>query len=156
MIRKFQTEDTAKVMDLWLETTTLAHDFISAAFWSDSYEYVLNECLYKSETYIYEDKHQIKGFISILESNYIGGLFVARVFQGQGIGTKLLNYIKKHKPNLSLHVYVENKSAVEFYQKSDFKIIADQIDLKTGKEELLMAWSLGCKSGFQKHHQGDS
>lgn len=156
MIRKFNPEDKDEVMSLWLKTTTKAHDFISANYWSDSYDFVCKECLCKSETYIYEDKRQIKGFISILHDNYIGGLFVSSPFQGQGIGNKLLNYIKRCKTNLSLHVYVENKSALRFYQKSGFKIIADQIDDKTGKEELLMAWSLGCKSGFNKHHQGDS
>lgn len=156
MIRKFIPGDIDKVMSLWLETTIKAHNFISADFWADSYEFVCNECLCNAETYVYEDKHQIKGFISILHNNYIGALFVDNRFQGQGIGGKLLNYIKSRKPNLSLHVYVDNKSAVRFYQISGFKIIADQIDDKTGKEELLMAWSLGCKSGFQKHHQGDS
>lgn len=156
MIRKFTPADTDKIMNLWLETTTKAHDFIDPEYWTENFDYVRNECLLKSEAYIYEDRRRIKGFISILKGSYIGALFVSPDCQRQKIGTKLLNYAKKLHPSLSLNVYVNNKAALDFYQKNDFKIIVDKIDLDTGEEELFMAWGLGCKSGFQKRRQGDS
>lgn len=33
MIRKWQSEDTAPLLSLWLESTTEAHPFIDASYW---------------------------------------------------------------------------------------------------------------------------
>ena len=72
------------------------------------------------------------------------------------IGSKLLNYAKKLYPELSLKVFLKNEAAVRFYKNNDFKIVGEQEDESTGENELLMSWSLGCKSGYQKQHPGDS
>lgn len=156
MIRKAGNEDYEKLASLWLEVSLKAHDFIAKDYWEKMVKEVRNYYLPNTDTFIFEDKHQIKGFISILENNHIGGLFVATEFQKQKIGTKLLNYLKKRRPNLTLKVFTKNKKALRFYQKNDFKIIVQQTDVSTGEDELVMSWALGCISGFQKRYQGDS
>ncbi|VTM76270.1 acetyltransferase [Klebsiella pneumoniae] len=36
MIRKWDTEDTAPLLALWLDSTIHAHPFISESYWRDS------------------------------------------------------------------------------------------------------------------------
>src|SRR5574344_1855041 len=155
MIREFDIKNIDKLMSLWLESTSLAHPFIEKDYWLENFEHVKNDCLLKAKTYVFIDRHQIKGFISILKDNYIGALFVAPQSQHHKIGTKLLNYVKRLKPNLSLSVYVNNENAVNFYQKNGFKIISDRTELETGEDELLMAWTLASKH-IHKRQPGDS
>ena len=105
---------------------------------------------------MFEDKHKIKGFISIADNNYIGALFVAPKFQNHKIGRKLLKYVQRRYPLLSLSVFVKNQRALQFYQQNDFKIISEQTEPSTQERELRMCWGLGCKSGFRKRYYGDS
>ena len=109
-----------------------------------------------TDSYVFEDKRQIKGFISIIDDKYIGALFVMPKYQRMKIGSKLLNFAKKLYPELSLKVFLKNENAVRFYKNNDFKIIGEQVDESTNEKELLMSWSLSCKSGYQKKHPGDS
>ncbi len=109
-----------------------------------------------TETLIFEDKRQYKGFICIADGRHIGALFVAPKFQGKKVGAKLLRCAQRKYSLLTLNVFVKNPRAVKFYQQNGFKIIAEQIEPSTGEKELQMSWALGCKSGFCKKYYGDS
>lgn len=137
MIKKMENEHLDTVMELWLSGNNSGHPFIPAQHWEDSYDLV-KEMLPQADIYIYEDTISIKGFIGISENPYIAGLFVSPNFQGQGIGEKLLTYVKAHYNNLSLHVYSENNRAVTFYQKQGFTITSESINNSTGEKEYLM------------------
>ena len=104
MIRKLDNNDVDKVMDIWLKSTVKAHDFIEKNYWEDNYNTVKNVYIPMSETYIYE-KEDIKGFISIINNEFIGALFVDNDCQGQGIGKALIEHVKSKYDNLSLAVY---------------------------------------------------
>lgn len=156
MIRPAVEKDSGAILQLWLDTSITAHSFINQQYWRNCLDLVEKQILPHAETYIYTDKRKIKGFISVLEGNYIGALFVKNEFQGQGIGKKLLEYARRHRPNLTLKVYAQNNQALGFYQKRGFKIISAGMDEATGEKELLMAWAKGCASGHFKKHQGDS
>ena len=156
MIRKATQQDIEKVMQIWLKASLQAHDFIAADFWRQRLPEVRDVYLPQAETFVYEDKHQIKGFISVILDNYIGALFVDTAYQRRSIGSKLLDYVRQNRPNLTLKVYARNKAALNFYQKNDFKILVEKKDDATGENELIMSWAKGCKSGFQKRCQGDS
>ena len=95
MIRKATSADIDKIMQLWLETNTKAHAFIAPEYWQKHFDEVKNKYLPQAETFVYEDKHQLKGFISILLDNFVGALFVDTRYQRQNIGTKLLDYARK-------------------------------------------------------------
>ncbi|MFO5554145.1 hypothetical protein ACLBO9_08770, partial [Klebsiella pneumoniae] len=43
MIRKWDTEDTAPLLALWLDSTIHAHPFISESYWRDSVAVVRDE-----------------------------------------------------------------------------------------------------------------
>ncbi len=156
MIRKATNKDTAKILDVWLDASKQAHNFIEESYWQEMAVSVQNYYLPYAKTLVFEDKHKIKGFISIIDDKHIGALFVAPKWQGKKIGQKLLKTAKRYYPMLSLNVFTKNTKAIKFYMQNDFKIIAEHLDQSTKEQELKMCWGMGCKSGFRKKRQGDS
>ena len=86
-------------------------------------------------------RKKIKGFISVIDSNFIGALFVDTKSQGSGIGKSLVKYVKNKYENIELAVYKDNKKAVEFYKKEGLKIIKEQENEDSGHLEYLMSYS---------------
>ncbi len=138
MIRAIENKDIDKIMDIWLRSTIKAHDFIQKEYWEKSYNTVRDIYIPMAETFVYEDEECIKGFISIINNEFIGALFVDVDYQGSGIGKKLINYaIDKYK-KLNLAVYKENKKSVDFYINTGFKIVKEQINEDSGHNEYIM------------------
>ncbi len=156
MIRKARNSDIDKILKIWLETSNQAHCFVRENYWQNMLDSVKNHYLPYAKTLVFEDKHQIKGFISIVDDNHIGALFVAPKWQNKKIGKKLLKTAKRHYSMLSLNVFTKNTRAIVFYMQNDFKIVSEQIEPSTKEKELKMCWGLGCKSGFSKRYKGDS
>ncbi|MGO1043536.1 N-acetyltransferase [Clostridioides difficile] len=141
MIRKSNNKDIDKIMGIWEESTIKAHDFISKDYWKNNYNTVKNEYIPISETFVYDDGEEIKGFISIIDNEFIGALFVSTNYQNLGIGSKLLDYAIKEYKNLSLAVYKDNKKAVVFYNKKGFNIVKEQVNEDSGFKEYIMEYS---------------
>ena len=138
MIREFQRDDINKVADIWLDTNIKAHSFIPAQYWKGNFKLV-KELLLQAEVYVYENNQEIQGFIG-LNGEYIEGIFVSDENQSQGIGERLLNYIKNKKSKLSLSVYQKNSRAISFYQREGFEIQYKDLDKATGEKEYIMLW----------------
>ncbi|MCC0680680.1 N-acetyltransferase [Clostridioides sp. ES-S-0005-03] len=141
MIRKSNNKDIEKIMEIWEESTIKAHDFINKDYWKNNYNTVKNEYMPISETFVYDDEEEIKGFISIIDNEFIGALFISTNYQNLGIGSKLLDYALKEYKNLSLAVYKDNKKAVVFYIKKGFNIVKEQINEDSGFKEYIMEYS---------------
>lgn len=138
MIRKLKNTDIDKLMDIWLESTVKAHNFISIKYWQNNYKVVKDEYIPMSDTFVYEEEGEIKGFVSIINNEFIGALFVDVKFQGMGIGSRLIDYsIGKYK-KLTLAVYKENKKSVEFYTRKGFEIIEEGLNEDSGYPEYIM------------------
>ena len=140
MIRKFKEEDTTKVMAIWTKGNFEAHSFIDKDYWLLNYNKVKDEYLKKSETYVYTENNDIKGFISILNNEYIGALFIKNEYRRSGIGRKLINFVKEKYDKLTLNVYEKNINAILFYTKLGFTNQKIQIDDKTNEKEYVMEW----------------
>ena len=138
MIREFQRDDINKVADIWLNTNIKTHSFIPAQYWKGNFELV-KERLLQAEVYVYEDDQEIQGFIG-MNGEYIEGVFVSDEYQSQGIGARLLNYIKNNRDKLSLSVYQKNSRAISFYQREGFEIQCEALDEATGEKEYVMIW----------------
>ena len=138
LLRKMQNDDIEQVMQIWLKTNIQTHHYIDESYWKVQYGSV-RQMIPESEIYVCEKSELITGFIG-LSGNYIAGLFVASVFQSQGIGKKLLDYVKELKPELSLQVYQKNRNAVRFYQREGFVIESETTDENTGEREYIMNW----------------
>lgn len=138
MIRSIENKDINKVMDIWLRSTIKAHDFIPKEYWDNSYNTVKDVYIPMADTFIYEDEESIKGFISIINNEFIGALFVDTDSQGGGIGKKLINFaIDKYK-NLSLAVYKDNVKSVVFYKRMGFTVVKEQVNQDSGCTEYIM------------------
>lgn len=138
MIRKLNEADIDKVMDIWMKSTIKAHDFISKEYWQNNYNTVKEVYIPMSETFVYKDVQGIKGFISVINNEFIGALFVDIDFQGNGIGKQLIDYAVSKYGKLQLAVYKENKKSVEFYINRGFKIIEEQINDDSKHVEYIM------------------
>lgn len=141
MIRKFREEDTVKVMTIWTRGNFEAHSFIDKDYWLLNFNKVKDEYLKESETYVYVENDTIKGFISLLNNNFIGALFVRKEYRRQGIGRKLINFVKDKYDRLELQVYEKNVDAMLFYASLGFVNKKIQIDEDTNEKEYVMEWS---------------
>ncbi|NRT79755.1 N-acetyltransferase [Clostridium beijerinckii] len=139
MIKDFKLDNLDKVMEIWLDTNIEAHDFIPKEYWRDNFELV-KQMLPSADIYIFEENNIIKGFIGIVEQNYIAGLFVKKEYQREGVGKKLIEYSKSKYDNLTLHVFTKNVTAVNFYMKNNFKVIDEHINEDTKAVEYTMAF----------------
>lgn len=138
MIRKLENKDINIIMDIWLKSTIKAHNFIDENYWRKNYNNVKNIYIPISDTFVYEDNGRIKGFISIINNDFIGALFVDVNSQGMGIGSKLIDYAINIYENLSLSVYKDNENAFAFYKNKNFKILSEEVNKETKFLEYIM------------------
>jgi len=143
MIRAFSNsvEEVDRIMSIWRKATIKAHNFISEAYWDKNYSIVKDQYIPISETYVYlDDKDEIQGFISIIEGNFIGAVFVDVDCQGTGIGSKLINHVKDKYGVLELAVYKDNEKSVHFYKKVGFEVLKEELNEETNKSEFIMRY----------------
>jgi putative acetyltransferase len=138
MIRKYSENDIEAVLDIWLNASMKAHDFVSPEFWTSQVESMRNMYIPASETYVYEKESEVVGFYALHE-NSLAAIFVAPKFQGQGIGKQLLNHAKAQRTTLTLSVYKENQASYEFYLSQGFQVVSEQLDEHTGHPEYTMS-----------------
>lgn len=140
MIRKKEPADLDRLMEIWLAANLQAHSFVAADYWQSNLALV-RQMLPQAEVYVYaEDSSQeILGFVG-LDGEYIAGIFVDFSVRSQGIGKKLLDFIKAAHTRLTLRVYQQNERAVQFYQREKFQIVEKSVDTETGVPELQMQW----------------
>ncbi|MCR8658710.1 N-acetyltransferase [Paenibacillus endoradicis] len=138
MIRKFKNEDIDRVMSIWEASTIKAHPFIDKDYWKSNYDTVKNVYMPMSETFVYDDGEHIKGFISVINNDFIGALFVDVNDQGLGIGSQLMDYTITKYEKLNLAVYKDNEQSVRFYMGKGFKIVGEQKNEDSGYEEYIM------------------
>jgi len=138
MIRKYEDKEIDIILDIWLQASIKAHDFISQGFWESQLENMRNIYIPMSETYVYESDNQVLGFYSLNDSA-LAALFVYPSKQGQGFGKELLSNAKSKREKLSLNVYKENTASYHFYLSQGFSLIKEQVDDNTGHPEYLMS-----------------
>jgi len=141
MIRELNNNEVEDIMKIWLDASIKAHDFIDKQYWIDKYEVVKTEYIPNSETYVYAPNDEIKGFISVINKSFIGALFVESKSQGQGIGSKLVDFAVEKYNKLTLSVYKDNSNAINFYKRKGFKILSEDLDEYTNKVEFFMKYN---------------
>ena len=122
MIQKWDATETGPLLELWLESTIYAHPFIAESYWRESLEVVRDVYLPAAATWVWQGNDALKGFISVMDSRFVGALFVAPQAIRHGIGRALLDEVKQHYDWLSLEVYQKNVRAVNFYHAQGFRI----------------------------------
>lgn len=140
MIRKWQSDDPAPLLSLWLESTTAAHPFINADYWRENEAMVRDVYLPAAETWIWEEDDKPLGFVSVMQAQFVGALFVSMPFIGKGIGHALLNHVQQRFPYLTLEVYQKNIRAVNFYHEHGFRIEDSAWQDDTQHPTWIMSW----------------
>ncbi len=123
---------------IWLEGNLQAHSFISSDYWLSHVDY-MRDVLPMSEVYVCEIGGVVAGFIG-LEGDYIAGLFVDKRYRSQGVGSKLIDYVKQKHGTLTLAVYEKNAEAMKFYCNRGFAETEKCVDANTNEKEILMKW----------------
>lgn len=88
MIRKWQSENTAPLLSLWLESTTEAHPFIDASYWQANEAVVRDEYLPAAETWVWEENGTLCGFISVMQFQFVGRCLSPRRSSERGLGVR--------------------------------------------------------------------
>lgn len=138
MIRKYNKNDLDSVLEIWLNASIKAHDFILAEFWESQVESMRNIYIPASEVYVYEIDSKVIGFFALYESR-LAAIFVAPELQGKSIGKQLLNHAKNQRTILTLSVYKENQASYQFYLSQGFNVVSEQLDEHTGHPEYTMS-----------------
>lgn len=139
MIRKFERNDTKRVMQIWLEANTEAHHFIPGDYWRSQYQSV-QEQLAQADLYVFEQNGEIQGFVGLVD-DYLAGIFVDKKCRSMGIGKDLLECVKKKHPSFSLNVYQKNRRAVGFYLREGLSVASEGMDEATEEMEYTMVWN---------------
>ena len=139
MIRKLNSQDTDRVLEIWLASNIQAHPFVPEEYWQGNYQQV-KEQLQSALVYVYEERQTILGFVGLVD-RYVAGIFVDSACRGRGIGKQLLEEAKRDRPELFLHVYQKNTRALAFYLREGFTAIDLLLDQETGQAEWLMRWN---------------
>lgn len=135
----FMENDFGEIMNLWLKSNMEAHSFISKDYWLFRFEEV--KCMLpQAELFVWREEGKILGFLGLMR-DYVAGIFVDGNHRSQKIGKNLLDYVKKNRKVLSLHVYEKNEAALRFYKREGFLICERQVDEETGEKEYLMKWT---------------
>lgn len=139
MIREYRKAEIDILVDIWYQSSLIAHDFIDKDYWKSKREEMKEKYLPMSENYVISKNAEIMGFISMVD-NYLAALFIKAKYQGEGHGKELLNFIKKHRKKIQLKVFKKNYKAVNFYLRNGFVIKEELLDEETSEKEFLMEW----------------
>ena len=135
MIRNYRKEDEDIVMDIWYKSSSLAHPFLENSFVEKVKSDMREKYLPNSETWVYEEKNSVVGFIAMID-NEIGGLFILPEYHSKGIGTKLVDYVLQDNDVLEVEVFERNLIGRSFYDKYGFVMFKKLNHEETGNEIL--------------------
>jgi len=138
-IHRMKAEDIDPLVHLWYAVSVKAHHFISANYWHRAKEKMRSEYLPGSETYVARIDNQIVGFVSMLDA-YLAAIFINPSMQGQGVGGRLMDHVKRSRQTIQLKVYKKNEPGIRFYQKHGFQSVSEHLDQETEEMELFMEW----------------
>ena len=83
MIRPYREEDAVVLTEIWLTASLRAHDFVNDAFWRSRAAEVREVWLPAAKTLVWEENGRPAAFVSIIDNEYIGALFVEPSRQGR-------------------------------------------------------------------------
>ncbi len=143
MIRKAEKKDLSRIAEILVFVKRMKYRSI---FHDDGYSFGNLQVISVAEEYsapsildniwVYEEKGIVKGLIHI-EDKEIIELYVDYFFQGQGIGSKLIEFaIKEHDVEF-LWTLEKNQDAIAFYEAHGFKKTGDR-QLEEGTPEYII------------------
>ncbi len=129
VIRKYDTHDLAELMDVWYDASHIAHPFWTSEMFDRERRDISQKFLPIAETWVFEEKGRVVGFIALLD-NEVGGIFVSP--RRHGIGRALMDHARASRDHLELDVFEANEIGRAFYDAYGFDIVGERLDEETG------------------------
>lgn len=135
MLKKMKNTDIDTIMNLWKKEYIANNKKVSSEILTIKYTEIENHLLDKnSTTILYTEDDIIEGFISISKNKEIKLIYVDRNIRHEGIGSMLVDSVKKIFDKLYIYMNEENKKYELFFIKNDFKKSKDKLDDEKTKE----------------------
>lgn len=131
MIRKYEENDLAELLDAWAAASAIAHPFLSEEFLAAERDNIPNLYLPNAETWVSEVDGRVVGFIALI-GNEVGAIFVHPNHQRIGVGSGLLNKAREIREELEVQVFADNAIGRTFYAKSGFEHLQESVHDQTG------------------------
>ncbi len=122
MVQRYILSDYAKLIEIWEKAAKDSHHFLS----KESFELIkskLVEYFNSLEVYVYKKAGKDVAFMGVKDDK-VDMLFCDPDYQGQGIGTFMLNYAINLLNVRFVDVHEDNSAAIEFYKKNGFHEVA--------------------------------
>lgn len=94
--------DLERLIALWLPSTIAAHPFVAEKYWCQSAALVREIYLPRAQSWACWQGNTMVSFISVLDKQFVGGLFVERRFHGRGVAAALMAHVQQRYRRLSL------------------------------------------------------
>jgi len=135
VIRRYEKDDLAELLDVWYEASQIAHPFLSPDFFKREREDIEQQHLPIAETWVYEEKGKLVGFIALV-GDEVGGIFVSPRRQGHGIGRALMDHARASRDHLDVEVFEANQIGRAFYDSYGFMLAGKTVHEATGQPVL--------------------
>ena len=143
MLKKIKIEDIDNVMELWKEELNKSGMPSKNKIILNDYTSVRKKLVENiNSTILYTEDGIIEGIISVDNSkNEVWLIIVKSSIQREGIGTILLNSIKRKKTQITTTINSSNEKALLFFYKNGFKKVEEKENEKTKQKEYILDWS---------------
>ena len=143
MLKKIKIEDIDNVMELWKEEINKSGMPSKNKIILNDYTSVRKKLVENiNSTILYTEDGIIEGIISVDNSkNEVWLIIVKSSIQREGIGTILLNSIKRKKTQITTTINSSNEKALLFFYKNGFKKVEEKENEKTKQKDYILNWS---------------
>ena len=142
MVRRATRADADAVADVFIPSFR-GLEFLPALHTDDETRaWIGNVVLATHEVWVAEDEDRVVGFAA-LEGDVLGHIYVHPDAQSQGIGTRLLDLIKRERPDgFRLWVFQRNIGARRFYERHGCTLVelTDGAGNEEREPDALYAW----------------
>lgn len=143
MLKKIKIEDIDNVMELWKEELNKSGMPSKNKIILNDYTSVRKKLVENiNSTILYTEDGVIEGIISVDNlKNEVWLIIVKSSIQREGIGTILLNSIKRKKTQITTTINSNNEKALLFFYKNGFKKVEEKENEKTKQKDYILDWS---------------
>ena len=143
MLKKIKIEDIDNVMELWKEEINKSGMPSKNKIILNDYTSVRKKLVENiNSTILYTEDGIIEGIISVDNlKNEVWLIIVKSSIQREGIGTILLNNIKRKKTQITTTINSSNEKALLFFYKNGFKKVEEKENEKTKQKDYILDWS---------------
>jgi len=135
MIRPYNDDDLAELLDVWYRASLVAHPFLTEEFFETERRQIAENWIPVAETTVFDTDGRVVGFLTLV-GNEVGAIFVDPRYQRLGIGRALMDSARESRPFLELEVFEANSTGRRFYAAYGFEFVGRHVEPATGQPAL--------------------